>query len=104
MQLIIFCIPGKLKGLFGGVSASDEELAQHNENVPPRQDVDSSSTASVIEPSRSTESDKKDKKNKKDKAATTLENTIPLGINVAFTTIAPMTVEEKRAARSKYAN
>jgi hypothetical protein len=44
----------------------------------------------------------KDKKNKKDKAAIPLENTIPLGINTAFTTIAPMTVEEKRAARNRY--
>jgi hypoxia up-regulated 1 len=72
--------------------------------VPPRQEADASSTASAGATSGTPEAgkkDKKDKKNKKEKAATPLENTIPLNINVAFTTIAPMTIDQKRAARSR---
>jgi hypoxia up-regulated 1 len=101
---MIFYIPGKLKGLFGSSSPPAEDLAQDSENLPPRQEEESSSasTSPPIEQSGTSESGKKDKKNKKDKAAAALENTIPLGINVAFTTIAPMTVEEKKAARSRY--
>lgn len=96
LLLIVFCIPGKLKGLFGGSSSPAEDLAQDAEHVSPREEAEAATSG--------TPELGKDKKKTKDANASSSENTIPLGINVAFTTIAPMTVEEKRAARNRYTN
>lgn len=95
-------ISGKLKGLFGSSPSPEEGIAQDTENVPPRKEADDSTTASGVVDGGTPESNKKDKINKKDKPAAPVENTIPLGINIAFTTIAPMTVEEKKASRNRY--
>ncbi|KAF8999790.1 Hsp70 protein-domain-containing protein [Cyathus striatus] len=90
-------LTGKLKGFFGGSgSTSEEPTAESAENMPPRDtdtssasDASSASSASAS-PSASTAPEK-----------VPVENTIPLNISIRFTTIAPMTVGEKKAARSR---
>lgn len=87
---------GKLKGLFGaGGSASDDIKTESAENVPPR-DGDSTSTDSAsASPSPSAAAEKKEKKEP-------VENTIALTIETRWTTIPPMTVEQKKKSRSKF--
>ncbi|PPR02281.1 hypothetical protein CVT24_011619 [Panaeolus cyanescens] len=90
-------LTGKLKGLFGaGSSSSDEIKTESAENVPPR-DGDSTSSTDSAAPSPSADADKKEKKERKEP----VENTIALTVDVRFTTIPPMTVEEKKKSRSK---
>jgi len=90
-----------LKGLFGGSSSEEEGDAQVAENVPPRESEITSSSAPASS-SVTPETVKKEKTETKDKqTATSVQNTIPLNINIVFASIPPMTVEEKRAARSK---
>ncbi|EDR09636.1 uncharacterized protein LACBIDRAFT_189980 [Laccaria bicolor S238N-H82] len=80
-------IAGKLKGFFGGSSESPDTATESAEHAPPR-DTETTSAAS---PSPSDA----------DKKPALVENTISLNVSTGFTTIAPMTVAEKRAARSR---
>lgn len=102
-QMSLPCMPnffhilGRLKGLFGGSPSSEDDGAQDAENAPPRETKSTSTSSASASSSGVPESTKhKDKK-----PVSPVENTIPLGINILFTTIPPMTVEEKRAARSR---
>jgi hypoxia up-regulated 1 len=94
-------ITGKIKGLFsGGSSSSDEEL-QSFESVPPREpDVEASSSIPNASPSSEPVTEKKSPPKDLPKDL----NQIPLNITVKFTSVPPMTVEEKRTARSRYLN
>ncbi|THU97845.1 actin-like ATPase domain-containing protein [Dendrothele bispora CBS 962.96] len=92
-------ITGKLKGLFGaGSSSSSEDETQTAENTPPRDtetpSESSSESSSSASPSASAES-KVDKKTAKDLS------TIQLNITTHFTTLAPMTLEQKQSSRSR---
>ncbi|KAH9477088.1 Hypoxia up-regulated protein 1 [Psilocybe cubensis] len=90
-------LTGKLKGLFGGGSSSSDEATQSAENVPPRDsDTASPSSSAAAETPSSSAAAEKDKK-----PAVPVENTIPLTISVRFTTIPPMTVDEKKKARGR---
>jgi len=101
---ISYSIPaGKIKGLFGGSSASGEATVESADNIPPRETESSSSSSSSSSSASSSSSSAsasatpgKDKKK-----STPVENTIPLSINVQFTTIPPMSVDEKKASRAK---
>ncbi|TFK36492.1 Hsp70 protein-domain-containing protein [Crucibulum laeve] len=84
-------ITGKLKGLFGKGSSSSEEATESAENTPPR-DTDTTSSTSSANATPSAEPEKK---------AAPVENTIPLNISISFTTIPPMTVDEKKIARGR---
>ncbi|KAJ8461803.1 hypothetical protein ONZ45_g18168 [Pleurotus djamor] len=96
-------ITGKLKGFFGaGSSASPEETETNSaENTPPRDtETSSSSAASPSASDNSTTSDKEKEKEAKKKVVPK-DNTISLNITTKFVSIPPMTVEEKKAARSR---
>ncbi|TFK24854.1 actin-like ATPase domain-containing protein [Coprinopsis marcescibilis] len=98
-------LTGKLKGLFGGSSSTEEE-AQSAENTPPRDSTSesaSSSSSSSAAPSESATADKdKDAKDKKkEKKKEKPEDTIKLEVKTSFTTIPPMTVEEKKVSRAR---
>lgn len=81
-------ILGKLKGLFGGGSSSDDAS-----EVPDTSTSSESSSASEEAPLETPAVEKK----------LTLKdsNTIPLDISVTFSSTPPMTVEEKKASREK---
>ncbi|CAA7262192.1 unnamed protein product [Cyclocybe aegerita] len=94
-------LTGKIKGLFGAGSSSSEEITTESaENVPPR-DTDTTSASSSSSSAAPSESSTNDKEKEKPKKAAPVENTIPLNIEVKFTTIPPMTVEEKKASRAR---
>ncbi|KAF9528746.1 Hsp70 protein-domain-containing protein [Crepidotus variabilis] len=94
-------VVGKIKGLFGG-SNSEEETEQAAENVPPRDTETASSSATPSESPATNDTDKKEKKkDKKEKAPTPVENTIPLTVNALFPTIPPLSLEAKKASRSR---
>ncbi|KAF7297317.1 hypothetical protein MIND_00965000 [Mycena indigotica] len=82
-------IAGKLKGFFGG--GSSEEAEEKTEDNRPRasESVSSASSANASEPSPS------------EKKVVPKDNTISLNTTVVFPTIPPMTVEEKKTARSR---
>ena len=85
---------GKIKGLFGaGSSSSDDATAESAENTPPR-DTESASASASSSSSAASASATPEKK-------APVENTISLTIENKFTTIPPMTVEEKRKSRSR---
>jgi len=85
-------------GLFGGSSSSENEEILSSENVPPREsELDESSPAASASPSPNPATEKTAKDMAKELS------TIPLNITVKFTSIAPMTLEEKKLARSRYA-
>lgn len=102
---------GKLKSLFGGGSSPPEEETQTGslENTPPREtdSVPSSSPSSSSESESASSSSSQSSSSAapqptKDKKDVSKENTIILTVNNHFTSIAPMTVEEKRKARTRY--
>lgn len=74
-------IAGKLKGLFGDSSAEDGSTSTA--------DADASSSSSSVAP-KATKA-----------AATPKDITIPLNVNVKFTSVAPMGLEQKREARQR---
>ncbi|KDR78342.1 hypothetical protein GALMADRAFT_64912 [Galerina marginata CBS 339.88] len=81
-------ITGKLKEFFGGASSSSTDTVTDSaENVPPRDSETTTSASAAPE--------------KEKKPAAPVENTIPLSIEVKFTTIPPMTVDEKKRARGR---
>ncbi|KAF5314314.1 hypothetical protein D9619_011752 [Psilocybe cf. subviscida] len=85
-------LTGKLKGLFGGGSSSSETA--ESTHVPPR-DTESASSSSSSSSAAASASATPEKK----KAP--VQDTIPLSIEVKFTTIAPMTVDQKKKSRSR---
>ncbi|KAG6812912.1 hypothetical protein H0H92_015464 [Tricholoma furcatifolium] len=98
-------LTGKLKGLFGGGSSSEEAEPSSAENVPPRESETSSSSSSSSSTASSsseaptpsaneTEADAK-------KKAVSKEDTIKLKVVTSFPVFAPMTVDEKKEARSR---
>ncbi|KAF9481579.1 actin-like ATPase domain-containing protein [Pholiota conissans] len=89
-------IAGKLKGLFGAGSSSNEEAtAESAENIPPR-DTESASASSTSAASSASASPSAAPEKK-----APVENTITLTVDTKFTTIPPMTVDEKKKARSR---
>ena len=96
--MLTFGFLGKLKGLFGGSSSTEEPTDA--EDVRPRETTTgSSSSSSAASPSESAATEKEKKK-----AAVPVENTIPVTATPRFTTIAPLTVEQKKAARDRSVN
>lgn len=95
-------LTGKLKGLFGGGSSASEEATSSSENTPPRETEDASSSesstssSSSVVPSPSASDAAAEKKKVVSK-----EDTIKLKVVTTFPTIAPMTVDEKKQARSR---
>ncbi|KXN84416.1 Heat shock 70 kDa protein 17, partial [Leucoagaricus sp. SymC.cos] len=88
----------KLKGFFAGSTSA--------ENTPPRETAETSETASGSSTGssssagpESTTTEKQEKEEKK--KAQPVENTISLTVDVKFTAIPPMTVEEKQEARKR---
>ncbi|KAL4257706.1 Heat Shock Protein 70 (HSP70) [Pleurotus pulmonarius] len=92
-------LTGKLKGFFGaGSSASPEETETGSaENTPPRDTTEA--TSSTASPSASSNSSAPEETEVKKPVPK--ENTIPLNITVKFVSIPPMTVAEKKTARSR---
>ncbi|KAG5646180.1 hypothetical protein DXG03_004233 [Asterophora parasitica] len=93
---------GKLKGFFGAGSSSSEEATSSSENAAPRETENASSssesaTSSSSSAAPSSATADKDKKKK----AVSKEDTIKLKVVTTFPTIPPMTVEEKKKARSR---
>ncbi|KAF7307842.1 hypothetical protein MKEN_01144500 [Mycena kentingensis (nom. inval.)] len=96
-------IAGKLKGFFGAGGAT-AEVEEPTDNTPPRAGDSESSSASSTASSASSSasanaSDPAGEKEKKKPVPK--DNTITLNTTVVFPTIPPMTVEEKKAARSR---
>ncbi|KAF9562890.1 actin-like ATPase domain-containing protein [Agrocybe pediades] len=91
-------IAGKLKGLFSGGSSSDEITTESADNTPPR---DSSTDSESSSTSASSSSSSSAAAAKETKPAAPVENKIPLSIDVKFTTIPPMTVDQKKKSRSR---
>lgn len=88
--------PGKLKSFFSGggdnsTSTSEEEEPQAILSEGAAQPESTGDTADEVETPAA----------KVKKAVTPKENTVKLQIKTHFTTIAPMTVEQKRDARSR---
>jgi hypoxia up-regulated 1 len=81
----------KLKGLFGGSSAS-ETISESTSTT-----TTSSTTSSSASGNASTGKDEADKPKK----PVVKEEKIPLSIEVTFPSIPPMTVQEKRDARAR---
>ncbi|KAG6864109.1 hypothetical protein C0991_012444 [Blastosporella zonata] len=124
-------LTGKLKGLFGGGSSSSEEADPSSENVPPREtettssssEATSSSASASAAPTESakannTDTEKKEaekkeaekkeaekkeaeKKEAEKKKAVSKEDTIKLKIVTTFPVVPPMSVEQKKEARSR---
>lgn len=96
---------GKLKGLFAGSSSADETSTGSAENTPPRETPETaesvSSSSSSSSASSSADTPESTTKVVEEKKKAPVENTIPLTVNVRFTTISPMTVEEKQQSRKK---
>ncbi|KAF5376021.1 hypothetical protein D9615_007709 [Tricholomella constricta] len=93
-------LTGKLKGLFGAGSSSQEE-ATSSENTPPREtegasSPSESSTSSSAAPSPSANDTAAEKKK-----AICKEDTIKLKVVTTFPLMPPMTVDEKKKARSR---
>jgi hypoxia up-regulated 1 len=86
-------LTGKLKGLFGGGS-SPSESATESTHVPPRETDSASSSSSSSSAAASASATPEKKK-------APVQDTIPLSIEVKFTTIAPMTVDQKKKSRSR---
>jgi hypoxia up-regulated 1 len=86
-----------LKGFFGGGSNSEDQ-------APIKADDDSTSTDTPESESVSSSSSdaSSPETTAESKKAIQREYTIPLPVNIRFTTILPMTVEEKKKARSRY--
>jgi hypoxia up-regulated 1 len=96
------CCTGKLKDFFGAApsTAADGE-AQSAENIPPR-DTESSSSAPSSSASSTSSSAEASTSAKAKKKITLEDQTIKLEITNEFTTIPPMTVEQKKEARSRF--
>ncbi|XP_006455585.1 hypothetical protein AGABI2DRAFT_210009 [Agaricus bisporus var. bisporus H97] len=97
-------ITGKLKGLFAGSSSADETSTGSAENTPPRETPETAETvspSSSSSASSSADTPEPTTKVEEEKKKAPVENTIPLTVNVRFTTISPMTVEEKQQSRKK---
>ncbi|KAG6369740.1 Hsp70 protein-domain-containing protein [Boletus reticuloceps] len=82
-------LAGMLKGLFGGGSGEQEVLKE--------QDTEDTVQEGEGETRQTTPATKEKKTNKEKKDM----STIPLEVNVVFSTLPPMTVAEKRAARDR---
>lgn len=90
-QVLTVSSSGKLKGLFGAGSSSLSDAETETESAA------EASSASEAAPSASASSEAKPEKvDLKDLT------TIPLNLTVHFTSIPPMTVEEKRVARRRF--
>jgi hypoxia up-regulated 1 len=87
-------LTGKLKGFFGGSSSTPpSEETQSAENTPPRDTETTSSTVPTTTLSSEAPAPTKSTPPK--------ENTISLNLTITFTSVPPMTADEKRAARSR---
>lgn len=95
-------LTGKLKDFFGASSSSTDDETQSVENIPPRDSsTETTSSSSTETTSSSSASSSTDAQAKPTKKALPKENTIKLNITNRFTTIPPLTPEEKREARSR---
>ncbi|KAG6820326.1 hypothetical protein H0H93_002175 [Arthromyces matolae] len=99
-------LTGKLKGLFGGGS-STEEPETTTDNVPPRETEPASSSESASSASSSPSATPAASTNETATAKTAnkkvvpKEDTIKLKVVTTFPVIPPMTVEQKKEARSR---
>lgn len=99
-------LTGKLKGLFGGSSSTEEETGSA-EHVPPRETPGSSSSSSTTAASAESTGDADDGEDAEKKKAEEKKKPKPgpveieLKVNNQWTTIPPMTVEQKKAARER---
>ncbi|KAG5337074.1 hypothetical protein C0989_010915 [Termitomyces sp. Mn162] len=94
-------LTGKLKGLFGGGS-SVEQSETSTENVPPREtdtQTSSESTSSTSSTSATPTPSANDSETKTEKISK--EDTVKLKIVTTFPVIPPMTIDEKKEARSR---
>lgn len=91
---------GKLKGFFGSGSNSEDQApikADDDSTSADTPDMESAPSSSGDAPPSETAAPVAESKK-----AIQRENTIPLPVDIRFTTILPMTVEEKKKARSRY--
>jgi hypoxia up-regulated 1 len=88
-----------LKEFFGGGSSTSEEATDSVENIPPRDPETPSSSSSDVAPSSSPSAEPTEVKK-----AVAKQDTIPLNTTVRFSAIPPMTVDEKKTARSRSVN
>ncbi|KAJ3743119.1 Hsp70 protein-domain-containing protein [Lentinula detonsa] len=96
-------LTGKLKGLFGGGSTEslDEETASAGSETPIESDTSSSSSSSSSSASSSSETSPAPSKSAEAKISLKELGTITLNFTSHLPTITPMTVEEKKKARSR---
>ncbi|KAM6493377.1 Heat shock protein 70 family [Amanita muscaria] len=97
-------LTGKLKGLFRG-SIAEGTTTETVENQPPRETDQvpfaAPGTSSPAEPESESSSKRSPSEPVENNKVIPGEHTIPLTVNIHFTTISPMSVEEKKAARSR---
>lgn len=104
-QANVLFFVGKLKGFFGGGSSSSSDETTEAENFPPRESKTASTSSAASSSSSGTSSGKNGSGSASttpEKKVTPVENTIPLTINVKFTSIPPLTVSAKKASRNRY--
>ncbi|KAF9265145.1 actin-like ATPase domain-containing protein [Marasmius fiardii PR-910] len=98
-------LTGKIKGLFGGGGSSSETESAEETTTDPLRAQDSSSSSessSASSASSSSSSASASSSPIAEKKPTEKElSTIPLGIEVRFPSIPPMTIEEKKASRNR---
>lgn len=102
LQISVQRVSGKLKGLFGVGSSSTDEATESSENTPPRE-TDTDTTASSSSSASDSAAPSASANATAEKKAVSKEDTITLKITTTFPVIPPMTAEEKRKARSRYA-
>lgn len=84
-------LTGKLKGLFGGASSSSAEAESEHETIARSESASESAAADSSTPSPSDVPEKKEKP----------KDTIVLELDVKLSSVPPMSVAEKRAARER---
>ncbi|KAG6857031.1 hypothetical protein H0H87_010704 [Tephrocybe sp. NHM501043] len=96
-------LTGKLKGLFGAGSSSSDEPTS-SENVPPRESetaISSSSSSDSAAPTPSAKANDTEAEKAEKKKAVSKEDTIKLKVVTTFPVLPPMSVEQKKEARSR---
>ncbi|KAG7087443.1 hypothetical protein E1B28_013409 [Marasmius oreades] len=94
-------LAGKIKGLFSGGSSSEIEPEETTTDPLRAQDTSSTSESSASASSSSSSAASSSSPTAEKKPTAKELSTIPLGINVRFPSIPPMSVEEKKASRSR---
>lgn len=88
--LTAFVITGKLKNLFGGGSSSSSSTPEGTEPATASASPSSSAATPLETPATASEAKKAEK------------NTVPLIVEVTYTSTRPLTIDEKNRSRGRY--